>query len=200
MPDNGTFRQVSVPDALAIADGRRIIDVRELVEWNEGHIPTATLVPLADLAATIETVVPDKSTPILVHCAVGARSMRAAAYMAQLGYTDVVNIQGRLAEWKALGGAWDAPAQLLTDAQRARYSRQLLIPEIGQAGQRKLLDARVLPSAPVGSDRRRGCTWPRPGSGRWVSWTMTSWTSRTSSARCSTPRTGSGCRRPSPPR
>jgi molybdopterin/thiamine biosynthesis adenylyltransferase/rhodanese-related sulfurtransferase len=144
MPDNGTFRQVSVPDALAIADGRRIIDVRELVEWNEGHIPTATLVPLADLAATIETVVPDKSTPILVHCAVGARSMRAAAYMAQLGYTDVVNIQGRLAEWKALGGAWDAPAQLLTDAQRARYSRQLLIPEIGQAGQRKLLDARVL--------------------------------------------------------
>jgi molybdopterin/thiamine biosynthesis adenylyltransferase/rhodanese-related sulfurtransferase len=144
MPDNGTFRQVSVPDALQIAQGRQIIDVRELVEWNEGHIPTATLVPLADLAATIETVVPDKSTPILVHCAVGARSMRAAAYMAQLGYADVVNIQGRLAEWKALGGAWEAPAQLLTDAQRARYSRQLLIPEIGQAGQRKLLDARVL--------------------------------------------------------
>jgi molybdopterin/thiamine biosynthesis adenylyltransferase/rhodanese-related sulfurtransferase len=144
MPDNGTFRQVSVPDALKLADGRRIIDVRELVEWNEGHIPSATLVPLADFTATIETVVPDKTTPVLVHCAVGARSMRAAAYMAQLGYSDVVNIQGRLAEWKALGGAWEEPRQLLTDAQRARYSRQLLIPEIGQEGQRKLLDARVL--------------------------------------------------------
>jgi molybdopterin/thiamine biosynthesis adenylyltransferase/rhodanese-related sulfurtransferase len=144
MPDNGTFRQVSVPDALKLADGRRIIDVRELVEWNEGHIPDATLVPLADFAATIETVVPDKDTPVLVHCAVGARSMRAAAYMAQIGYADVVNIQGRLAEWKALGGAWEEPRQLLTDAQRARYSRQLLIPEIGQEGQRRLLDARVL--------------------------------------------------------
>jgi molybdopterin/thiamine biosynthesis adenylyltransferase/rhodanese-related sulfurtransferase len=144
MPDNGTFRQVSVPDALKLAEGRRIIDVRELVEWNEGHIPDATLVPLADFAATIETVVPDKTTPVLVHCAVGARSMRAAAYMAQIGYTDVVNIQGRLAEWKALGGAWEEPRQLLTDAQRARYSRQLLIPEIGQEGQRQLLDARVL--------------------------------------------------------
>jgi molybdopterin/thiamine biosynthesis adenylyltransferase/rhodanese-related sulfurtransferase len=144
MPDNGTFRQVSVPDALKLAEGRRIIDVRELVEWNEGHIPDATLVPLADFAATIETVVPDKTTPVLVHCAVGARSMRAAAYMAQIGYADVVNIQGRLAEWKALGGAWEEPRQLLTDAQRARYSRQLLIPEIGQEGQRRLLDARVL--------------------------------------------------------
>jgi molybdopterin/thiamine biosynthesis adenylyltransferase/rhodanese-related sulfurtransferase len=144
MPDSGAFRQVSVPDALKLANGRRIIDVRELVEWNEGHIPEATLVPLADFAATIETVVPDKSTPVLVHCAVGARSTRAAAYMAQLGYADVVNVQGRLAEWKALGGAWEQPRQLLTDAQRARYSRQLLIPEIGQEGQRKLLDARVL--------------------------------------------------------
>jgi len=144
MSQPGTFRQVSVADALRIAGDRRIIDVRELVEWNEGHIPSATLVPLADFAATIEAVVPDKSTPLLVHCAVGARSMRAAAYLGQIGYTDVVNMQGRLAEWKALGGVWEQPAQLLSDAERRRYSRQLLIPEIGQKGQRKLLDARVL--------------------------------------------------------
>lgn len=144
MAEPGTFLEVSVADAVTLADQRRIIDVRELVEWNEGHIPSATLVPLADLPSTIETVVPDKATPLLVHCAVGARSRRASQYLAQIGYTDVLNLQGRLAEWKALGGAWEVPAQLLTDAERARYSRQLLIPEIGQAGQRKLLDSRVL--------------------------------------------------------
>jgi molybdopterin/thiamine biosynthesis adenylyltransferase/rhodanese-related sulfurtransferase len=144
MPEPGTFLEVSVADALRIAGDRRIIDVRELVEWNEGHIPSATLVPLADLAATIETVVPDKTTPLLVHCAVGARSRRASQYLAQIGYTDVLNIQGRLAEWKALGGAWEVPTPILSEAERRRYSRQVLIPEIGQEGQRRLLDARVL--------------------------------------------------------
>jgi molybdopterin/thiamine biosynthesis adenylyltransferase/rhodanese-related sulfurtransferase len=144
MAQPGVVTEVSVADALRIAGERRIIDVRELVEWNEGHIPAATLVPLADFAATIETVVPDKTTPLLVLCAVGARSRRAAHYLSQVGYADVVNVQGRLAEWKALGGAWEMPTQILSDAERRRYSRQLLIPEIGQEGQRKLLDARVL--------------------------------------------------------
>jgi sulfur-carrier protein adenylyltransferase/sulfurtransferase len=144
MAEPGTFREVSVADALKLAAARTIVDVREVVEWNEGHIPTATLVPLADLAATIETVVPDKATPLLVHCAVGARSRRASQYLAQIGYADVVNMQGRLAEWKALGGAWDVPTPILSEAERRRYSRQVLIPEIGQEGQRRLLDARVL--------------------------------------------------------
>ena len=144
MPESGTFLEVSVADALKLADGRTIIDVREVVEWNEGHIPTATLVPLADLAATIETVVPDKATPLLVHCAVGARSRRGSQYLAQIGYTDVLNIQGRLAEWKAMGGAWEVPTPILSEAERRRYSRQVLIPEIGPEGQRRLLDSRVL--------------------------------------------------------
>ena len=144
MAELGTFLEVSVADALKLGGERRIIDVRELVEWNEGHIPTATLVPLADIQTTIETVVPDKSTPLLVHCAVGARSRRASQYLAQIGYTDVLNLQGRLAEWKALGGAWEVPTPLLSEAERRRYSRQVLIPEIGQEGQRRLLDSRVL--------------------------------------------------------
>ncbi|HLE88585.1 MAG TPA: molybdopterin-synthase adenylyltransferase MoeB [Candidatus Limnocylindria bacterium] len=139
------FREVGAAEALELAaSGYRILDVREPVEWNEGHIPTATLLPLADLPSRIAEVVPDRDAPLLVHCAVGARSLRAAAWLRQNGYTNVVNLRASLVEWRRLGGAWEAPEQLLTPAQQRRYSRQVLIPEIGQAGQRKLLDSRVL--------------------------------------------------------
>ncbi len=138
------FRQVSVADAVRLAPDRRIIDVREASEWNEGHIPTATLLPLGEVLQRIEEVVPDRSTPLLLHCLSGARSARASAALAQMGYTDIVNVAGLIHDWKKLGGAWDEPRQLLTEAQRARYHRQMLIPEIGQEGQRKLLDSKVL--------------------------------------------------------
>jgi sulfur-carrier protein adenylyltransferase/sulfurtransferase len=138
-------RQVSVAEALRLAgEGRRTIDVRETSEWDAGHIPTATLLPLGDVVARIGEVVPDRSTPLLIHCQSGARSARASAALAQLGYRDVVNMAGHIGDWRKLGGAWQEPRQLLTDSQRARYSRQMLIPEIGQEGQRKLLDAKVL--------------------------------------------------------
>jgi molybdopterin/thiamine biosynthesis adenylyltransferase/rhodanese-related sulfurtransferase len=138
-------RQVRAADAVRLAaDGYRIIDVREQVEWNEGHIPGATLLPLADIATRIGQEVPDLATPLLLHCAVGARSARAAAYLGGIGYTNLANLAGSLADWRAAGGAWEAPEQLLSAAQQRRYSRQTLIPEIGQAGQRKLLDSKVL--------------------------------------------------------
>ena len=136
---------MSAAEALELAaSGWRILDVREQVEWNEGHIPNATLLPLADLPARIAEVAPDRDAPLLVHCAVGARSLRASAWLVQNGYTQVANLQASLLDWRRLGGAWEAPQQLLTPAQQRRYSRQVLIPEIGQAGQRKLLDAKVL--------------------------------------------------------
>jgi molybdopterin/thiamine biosynthesis adenylyltransferase/rhodanese-related sulfurtransferase len=140
-----SIREVSASEALELAAaGYRIIDVREPVEWNEGHIPTATLLPLADLPARIAEVVPERGSPLLLHCAVGARSLRAAAYLGRIGYTNVASLRGPIADWRRLGGAWEAPEQLLTAAQQRRYSRQMLIPEIGQVGQRKLLDSRVL--------------------------------------------------------
>ena len=145
MPPATQFREVSAAEALELAaSGWRILDVREQVEWNEGHIPSATLLPLADVPSRIAEVVPDRETPLLVHCAVGARSLRASAWLIQNGYTNVASLKASLLDWRRLGGAWEAPEQLLTPAQLRRYSRQVLIPEIGQAGQRKLLDAKVL--------------------------------------------------------
>jgi molybdopterin/thiamine biosynthesis adenylyltransferase/rhodanese-related sulfurtransferase len=136
---------VSAAEGLELAAaGWRILDVREQVEWNEGHIPSATLLPLADLPSRIGEVAPDRDAPLLVHCAVGARSLRASAWLVQNGYTSVASLRAPLLDWRRLGGAWEAPEQLLTPAQQRRYSRQVLIPEIGQAGQRKLLDSRVL--------------------------------------------------------
>ena len=138
-------REVTVADALHLAEqGYRIIDVREELEWNDGHIPSATLVPLGDVLDRIESVVPDKNTPLLVHCAAGVRSARAVARMQSLGYANVVSMKGSTLDWRRLGGEWEAPQPLLTPEQQRRYSRQLLIPEIGQKGQRKLLDGKVL--------------------------------------------------------
>lgn len=140
-----TFREVGTAEALKLAaDGRRIIDVREPFEWEQGHVAGATLVPLADVPTQIEEVVPDKATPLLLHCLSGARSGRAAAFLASRGYTDVVNLKAHLSEWRNSGGAWEAPQALLTEEQRRRYSRQVLIPEVGEKGQRKLLDSKVL--------------------------------------------------------
>ena len=140
-----TVREVGVSEAVALArDGRRVIDVREPSEWDTGHVAGATLVPLADLADRIGEVVPDRDTPLLLHCASGARSNRAARWLSQMGYTDIVNLKGLIGQWKDAGGPWEEPVQVLTPAQRRRYSRHILIPEVGQEGQRKLLDARVL--------------------------------------------------------
>jgi molybdopterin/thiamine biosynthesis adenylyltransferase/rhodanese-related sulfurtransferase len=139
------IREVSVADALRLAEqGYRIIDVREELEWNAGHIPSATLVPLGDVLDRIEAVVPDKSSPLLVHCAAGARSARAVARLQSIGYTNAVSMRGSTLDWRRLGGEWEAPQPLLTPEQQRRYSRQLLIPEIGQKGQRKLLDGKLL--------------------------------------------------------
>ncbi|HET7685099.1 MAG TPA: molybdopterin-synthase adenylyltransferase MoeB [Candidatus Limnocylindria bacterium] len=138
-------RMVDTAEALRLAGaGYRVIDVRERHEWDAGHIPGATLIPLGTLAERIGVEVPDRATPLLLHCHSGARSARAAAFLVQQGYTDVVNLAALISEWRPAGGAWEEPQRLLTDRERARYSRQILIPEIGEQGQRTLLDSRVL--------------------------------------------------------
>jgi molybdopterin/thiamine biosynthesis adenylyltransferase/rhodanese-related sulfurtransferase len=139
------YREVDAAGAVALArEGFTVIDVREPSEWNAGHVDGAVLLPLAELRRRIASVVPDRTAPLLVHCAVGARSARAAAELTQMGYTNVVNLKGPIGGWQEVGGAWVEPPALLTPAQQRRYARQTLIPEIGQEGQRRLLDARVL--------------------------------------------------------
>lgn len=138
-------RMVDIAEGLRLAaNGYRVIDVREQHEWDAGHIPGATLIPLGVLPERIGLEVPDRSTPLLLHCHSGARSARAAAFLLGQGYTDVANLAALITDWQPAGGAWEAPERRLSDQERARYSRQILIPEIGEAGQRTLLDSRVL--------------------------------------------------------
>ena len=113
-------RTVSTAEALGLAaDGYRLIDVREQSEWDEGHIAGATLVPLATVPERLPELVPDPATPLLLYCHSGARSARASAYLAQVGYTNVANLAARVAEWKPAGGAWEEPQQLLKGERRA---------------------------------------------------------------------------------
>jgi len=139
------LREVDVAEGVRLAAAsHRVIDVRERSEWDAGHVAGATLLPLGDLVRRISEVATDRDTPLLVHCAVGSRSALAAAWLGQLGYTNVVNLNGPIARWKSGGGQWVEPARTLSPGQQRRYARQILIPEIGQEGQRTLLDAKVL--------------------------------------------------------
>ena len=119
------------------------VDVREQSEWDEGAIPGAIHVPRGNLESRIEGLVPDRSRELVLYCAVGARSAFAAKALGELGYEDVVSLAGGFVDWKRNGYEVEIP-QTLTPAQRARYSRHLLIPEVGEAGQQRLLASRVL--------------------------------------------------------
>src|SRR5205085_258507 len=90
-----------------------------------------------------ESHVANKSTPVIIYCAAGNRSAFAAKTLTELGYTDVVSMAGGFNKWKNEGREWKAP-QTLSSEQRNRYQRHLLLPEVGEAGQQKLLDAKVL--------------------------------------------------------
>ena len=124
-------------------DPPALIDVRERDEWEEGHLPGAVWVPRGNLESRIEQAVPDKDSPVIVYCAAGSRSAFAAKTLDELGYTNVSSLAGGFTEWKRNGFPYDLPRSLQPE-QRARYSRHILIPEVGEKGQLKLLDSRVL--------------------------------------------------------
>src|SRR6478735_4279297 len=138
------IREVDARQAQAmLAEGARAIDVREQDEVEQGVIPGATAIPRGFLESKIEDAVRDRDEPVVVYCAAGARSAFATQSLLDLGYTNVVSLVGGFGAWKSAGLPWSKPIQF-TPEQRRRYSRHFLVPEIGEEGQRKLLDARIL--------------------------------------------------------
>ncbi len=127
----------------ALAAGATLVDVREPDETAQGVVPDSVVIARGNLEAQIENRVADKATPLVVMCAGGVRSAFAAKTLGELGYTDVVSMDGGFNKWKDEGRSWVTPATLSAD-QRNRYSRHLLLPEVGEEGQNKLLAAKVL--------------------------------------------------------
>jgi molybdopterin/thiamine biosynthesis adenylyltransferase/rhodanese-related sulfurtransferase len=137
------IREVSPEEAEAALGRAVFIDVRESDEYALGAIGNAPNIPRGVLESTISGRVPDSDTEIILYCAVGERSALAAESLDGLGYTNVSSLAGGVERWKREGRQWDTPLTLRSD-QRSRYSRHLLLPEIGEAGQSRLLDSRVL--------------------------------------------------------
>ncbi|MGH2898659.1 MAG: molybdopterin-synthase adenylyltransferase MoeB, partial [Solirubrobacteraceae bacterium] len=120
-----------------------IIDVRESEEVARGLIPGAKHVPRGHLESRIEGAVPDRSQHVVIYCASGNRSALAARTLEELGYENVESMTGGYTLWKDRGYQVEVP-KVLTPEQRERYSRHMLVPEIGAEGQQKMLDAKVL--------------------------------------------------------
>ncbi len=143
------IHELSTDEVSALLDstpkGERpaIIDVRENNEWEEGHLPNAVHVPRSYLEQRIEGVVPNRSKTIVLYCAGGTRSAFAAKTLKDMGYQDPISMEGGFGRWKDEGRPFVMPRVLDSD-QLKRYSRHVLIPEVGEAGQLKLLDAKVL--------------------------------------------------------
>jgi sulfur-carrier protein adenylyltransferase/sulfurtransferase len=126
-----------------IASGALVLDVREPDEHAEGALAGAIHIPRGHLEAQIENRISDKDAPVVVYCAGGVRSAFAARTMQELGYSDVVSMEGGFGRWKDEGRPWTTPVTL-TPEQTNRYKRHLLLPEVGVEGQAKLLGSKVL--------------------------------------------------------
>ena len=137
------IREVLVEDARARQGQALFLDVREADEWSAGHVPEALFIPRGFLELRIEEKVPDRDREIVVYCAGGTRSALAARSLQDLGYRNVVSMAGGFGRWKESGLPFTVP-RAMSDVQRERYSRHLKVPEIGEAGQARLLDAKVL--------------------------------------------------------
>jgi molybdopterin/thiamine biosynthesis adenylyltransferase/rhodanese-related sulfurtransferase len=145
--DVETVRQATAARGGQAGDGNGagpiIIDVREKDEWTEGSVPGARWIPRGFLELRIEDQVPERSSEVILYCAGGTRSALAARSLAELGYSNVKSMAGGFTAWKRAGYPYDKPF-LMTQDQSLRYARHTMLPEIGEAGQVKLLRSRVL--------------------------------------------------------
>jgi sulfur-carrier protein adenylyltransferase/sulfurtransferase len=127
-----------------MGNGVVLVDVRESEEWDRGHIPGAVHVPRGYLESRIDGAVGDRNARVILYCASGQRSALAAHTLRELlGYSNVASMTGGITLWKDRGYKVEVPKTLTTE-QKERYSRHLLLPEVGTEGQARLLDAKVL--------------------------------------------------------
>jgi len=145
--DVETVRQAVAASGGKSGDGNGagpiLIDVREKDEWTEGYIPGARWIPRGFLELRIEDQVPERSSDVILYCAGGTRSALAARALTELGYSNVRSLAGGFTAWKRAGFPYDKPF-IMTQEQSLRYARHTMLPEIGEAGQIKLLKAKVL--------------------------------------------------------
>jgi sulfur-carrier protein adenylyltransferase/sulfurtransferase len=138
------IREVTVQDVADLPAGSAtVVDVREASEWEQGHLPGASHVSTSYIEQQIEGIAPDRDQPVVLYCAGGVRSLFAAQTLADMGYTDVASVKGGFQAWKSAGFEFDTPVVLSAD-QKQRYSRHLLIPEVGSEGQARLLGSKAL--------------------------------------------------------
>ena len=131
-----TPESISAHDAL-------LVDVRSAEERRIAAIPGSLHVPMSQLADRLPEVAPDYKRPVITYCAVGARSLRALSTLDELGYEDAVSMAGGIVAWQELGFPVES-SSALDEEQRNRYSRHLLIPEVGEEGQSRLLETSIL--------------------------------------------------------
>jgi sulfur-carrier protein adenylyltransferase/sulfurtransferase len=120
-----------------------IVDVREASEWEQGHLPGARHVSKSYIEQQIEAAAPDRDAPVILYCAGGVRSLFAAQTLSDMGYTNVASMSSGFQGWKSAGLEFETPV-VLSAEQKLRYSRHLLIPEVGVSGQAKLLGSKAL--------------------------------------------------------
>ena len=142
-----SIHEVSVEDTKARVldspDAPVLIDVRERDEYEQGFIPTAQWIPRGFLELKIEDAVPERNQEVIIYCAGGTRSALAAQALQSLGYQKVSSMAGGFRSWKNAGYSFERP-RVLNPEQIKRYSRHIMLPEVGEKGQGKLLDAKVL--------------------------------------------------------
>ncbi len=137
------IEEIDTVGAARLGKGWLFLDVREADEYEQGTIENSMFLPRGNLEIQVEGRIPDKTQNIVVFCAGGVRSALAAKSLKDLGYENVVSMAGGFNKWKDDGLEWVTP-RTLTPEQRNRYQRHLLLPEVGEVGQQKLLDKSVL--------------------------------------------------------
>jgi molybdopterin/thiamine biosynthesis adenylyltransferase/rhodanese-related sulfurtransferase len=141
MSTRDRVREISVEEARD--GGALLLDVRSNEEWKVAHIPDALHVPMSEIESRLPELVPDRDRPIVTYCASGRRSLDILPTIDALGYEDTVSMAGGIIEWQGRGFAVESDTALDPE-KRDRYSRHLLIPEVGEEGQTRLLESSIL--------------------------------------------------------